>query len=95
LPLYEYRCRKCGKHTEKIQKFSDRPLATCPHCGGKLEKLISSSAIRFKGTGWYVTDYAKKSAPAESKKDGGGTAKESKTPTMKDSPGTKVSDKKS
>lgn len=61
LPLYEYECTKCGKRVEKIQKFSDRPLAKCEHCGGKLERLLSSPAIQFKGSGWYVTDYARKS----------------------------------
>jgi putative FmdB family regulatory protein len=67
LPLYEYRCKKCGEHVEKIQKFSDLPLSTCEKCGGKLERLISSPAIQFKGSGWYVTDYARKSTtPAAS-----------------------------
>ncbi len=62
MPLYEYRCRKCGKNREKIQKFSDPPLTTCENCGGRLERLVSRSAIRFKGSGWYVTDYARKSS---------------------------------
>jgi len=62
LPLYEYACTQCGQHIEKIQKFSDSPLTKCEKCGGKLEKLISSSAIQFKGSGWYVTDYAHKSS---------------------------------
>jgi putative FmdB family regulatory protein len=65
LPLYEYRCRKCGVQVEKIQKFSDPPLKTCAACGGQLERLVSTSALRFKGSGWYVTDYARKSPPAE------------------------------
>jgi len=65
LPLYEYRCRKCGARIEKIQKFSDPPLVTCEACGGQLERLLSPPAIQFKGSGWYVTDYARKSsAPA-------------------------------
>jgi putative FmdB family regulatory protein len=62
LPLYEYQCQKCHSLTERIQKFSDPPLAVCPHCGGELEQLISAPAVRFKGSGWYVTDYAKKSS---------------------------------
>ena len=74
MPLYEYRCRKCGAVIEKIQKFSDEPLVKCAECGGKLEKLISSSAIQFKGSGWYVTDYARKSQP-----EAGESAKETKT----------------
>jgi putative FmdB family regulatory protein len=65
LPLYEYQCKKCGKRMEKIRKFSDPPLTVCESCGGKLEQLLSSPAIQFKGSGWYVTDYAKKS-PASS-----------------------------
>jgi putative FmdB family regulatory protein len=65
MPLYEYKCRKCGHRFEKIVKFSDPPIKKCPKCKGVLEQLISSPAIQFKGTGWYVTDYASKSAPAE------------------------------
>ena len=61
MPLYEYQCTKC-KHTfEKIQKFSDPPVSECPKCGGKVEQLLSAPAIQFKGAGWYVNDYAKKS----------------------------------
>ena len=59
MPLYEYRCHTCGKTIEVIQKFSDEPLKVHADCGGDLEKLISRSALQFKGTGWYVTDYAK------------------------------------
>ena len=64
MPLYEYACRKCGRHIEKIQKFSDAPLTTCEKCGGKLERLISSPAIQFKGSGWYVTDYGRPTSSA-------------------------------
>ena len=60
MPLYEYQCKKCHSLTERIQKFSDEPLTVCPHCGGDLEQLISAPAVQFKGSGWYVTDYAKK-----------------------------------
>jgi putative FmdB family regulatory protein len=63
LPLYEYECLKCGVHYEKIQKFSDPPLTKCEKCGGKLERLVSAPAIQFKGSGWYVSDYARKSSP--------------------------------
>jgi len=61
LPLYEYECKKCGHKFEKIQLFSDKPIKKCPECGGAVEKLISRSAVQFKGSGWYATDYAKKS----------------------------------
>lgn len=60
MPIYEYQCKKCGHKFEKIQLFSDAPVKKCPECGGAVEKLISRSAVQFKGTGWYVTDYAKK-----------------------------------
>ena len=66
LPIYEYRCRKCGKRFEKIQKFDDAPLKTHEKCGGSLEQLLNAPAIQFKGSGFYITDYARKSAPAES-----------------------------
>ncbi|HEX5412704.1 MAG TPA: FmdB family zinc ribbon protein [Terriglobia bacterium] len=80
MPLYEYRCEKCGARIEKIQKFSDPPLATCEKCGGDLTRLLSAPAIQFKGSGWYVTDYARKSKPGEtgksdSKSDGGSAVK--------------------
>jgi len=61
VPLYEYQCTKCQHRFEKIQKFSDPPVTKCPECGGKVEQLLSAPAIQFKGAGWYVTDYAKKS----------------------------------
>ena len=67
MPLYEYRCKKCGHTFEKLRQFSDPKIRKCPECGGTVEQLVSASAMRFKGTGWYVTDYAKKSsAPASS-----------------------------
>ena len=63
MPLYEYRCEACGHHFEKIQKFSDPPIDVCPNCGARqVQKLLSSPAIQFKGSGWYITDYAKKSS---------------------------------
>ena len=65
MPLYEYQCRKCGKRFEKIQKFSDPPLEIHEKCGGTVHRLLSSPAIQFKGSGWYITDYARKSAPSE------------------------------
>lgn len=60
MPLYEYECKKCRHRFERIQKFSGRPLKKCPECGGAVERLLSASAVRFKGSGWYVTDYARK-----------------------------------
>ena len=71
MPLYEYQCKKCHSLTERIQKFSDSPLAVCPHCGGELEQVLSAPAIQFKGSGWYVSDYAKKSSGASSPKGNG------------------------
>lgn len=67
MPLYEYECKKCHHRFEKIQKFSDRHTKKCPRCGGPVEQMISAPAVQFKGSGWYVTDYAKKSsAPSSS-----------------------------
>jgi putative FmdB family regulatory protein len=60
MPLYEYECDACGRRFERIQKFSDPPVEACPTCGGAVHKLIASPAFQFKGTGWYITDYAKK-----------------------------------
>ncbi len=60
MPIYEYKCRECGKEFEVIQKFSDKPVKKCPDCSGKVEKLISQSSFVLKGTGWYQTDYADK-----------------------------------
>ncbi len=66
MPLYEYVCEGCGQHFELIRKFSDPPVETCVACGGPVRKLLSSPAIQFKGTGWYITDYARKDRPAKS-----------------------------
>ena len=60
MPLYEYQCDDCEHRFERIQKFSDELVKACPSCGGSVRKLLSSPAIQFKGTGWYVTDYARK-----------------------------------
>ncbi len=81
MPLYEYECDACGKRLERIQKFSDPPLAVCPSCGGSLRKLVSSPAFQFKGTGWYVTDYARKS---DGSKSGGNSASKDKENKEKD-----------
>ena len=64
MPIYEYRCKDCGSHFEKLQKVSDKPLETCEKCEGELEKQWSLSGFQFKGEGWYVTDYAGKKSGA-------------------------------
>lgn len=75
MPLYEYQCDACGNRFEKIRKFSDPPVAECPACGGAVRKLVSSPAFQFKGTGWYVTDYAKPGAGKDSSTESGTDAK--------------------
>ena len=70
MPLYEYQCKKCRHRFEKIQKFSDAPVKKCPECGGAVEQLLSAPAVQFKGSGWYVTDYAKNSG-SQSSSNGG------------------------
>jgi len=80
MPIYEYACKKCGKTIEVIQKFSDPVLKKHQDCGGALTKLISASGFQFKGTGWYVTDYAKKSGgPAAESKDAAPSKSDSST----------------
>jgi putative FmdB family regulatory protein len=77
MPIYEYQCAKCGKTIEVIQKMSDKPLKKHEQCGGTLTKLISAAGFQFKGTGWYVTDYARKST-GESKEKSSDKKTESK-----------------
>src|SRR5215467_4039039 len=91
MPLYEYQCKKCHHRFERIQKFSDPHVKKCPECGGAVEQVISAPAVQFKGSGWYVTDYAKKSATGsassngDSKKESKGESKsESKTESKAD-----------
>jgi len=77
MPLYEYLCQKCGYRFERIQKFSDPLVKKCPECGGAVEQVLTAPAVQFKGSGWYVTDYAKKSAASAGKgseKDSAGAA---------------------
>ena len=81
MPLYEYQCEKCGLVHEVIQKFSDSPLQECPECTGPLQKLLSASAIQFKGSGWYVTDYGKNGKKKEKGDDPNTT--DAKTPGNK------------
>ncbi len=85
MPLYEYECGACGHRFERIQKFSDPPVEVCPNCGEKkVDKLLSSPAIQFKGSGWYVTDYARKGGesadPAKPSSDGKPAASDEKSP---------------
>ena len=88
MPIYEYECRSCGKRTELLQRMADPPLATCPECGGEVKKLFSAPAVQFKGSGWYVTDYAGKGkgGPAkapDSKGESKGESKSESTPEPK------------
>jgi len=95
MPLYEYECNTCAHRFERIQKFSDPLVDVCPKCGGVVRKLLSSPAIQFKGSGWYITDYAKRSGSVEpssssassSKQEGGDKKSESseKSSTSSDS----------
>jgi putative FmdB family regulatory protein len=90
MPLYEYQCKKCGHRFEKIQKFSDKPIKKCPECGAAVEQVISAPAVQFKGSGWYVTDYAKKSPASTSNESSGskGKDKDSKESKKDDTPKT-------
>ena len=110
MPLYEYECKKCGHRFEKIQKFSDKMVKKCPDCGGQVEQMISAPAVQFKGSGWYVTDYAKKGSSAgtsggdsgskdkkddKSKSDGGSKDGSPKESSSKDSSSKESSSKDS
>src|SRR6266436_3808518 len=97
MPLYEYECKNCHHRFERLQKFSDPHVKKCPECGGPIEQVISAPAVQFKGSGWYVTDYAKKSsAPSSSsnssngdsasKKEGKSKSEESSTPKTSQKP---------
>ncbi|HWP85405.1 MAG TPA: FmdB family zinc ribbon protein [Terriglobia bacterium] len=90
MPLYEYQCKACEHRFEVIQKFSDQPVRACPRCGKDVERLLSSPAIQFKGTGWYVTDYARRSGASAA--DGDGKAAKD-TPKESASPGPEKSEK--
>ena len=100
MPLYEYQCDVCGRF-ERIVKFSDPPLEACPTCSGKVQKLFSSPAIQFKGSGFYITDYAKKSSPessggkSSSEKSSGSSDKGAETSSGDKSGGEKSSSDKS
>ena len=97
MPIYEYECRKCGAHVEAFQKVSDKPLVKCRKCGGRLEKQISAPAIQFKGSGWYVTDYAGKATKDEKSESDAKADKPDKSDkkTTKESSPKKTSEKAS
>ena len=101
MPIYEFECRKCKAKLEVFQKMNDKPPVKCKVCGGRLEKLVSASAIQFKGSGWYVTDYAgngRKAAEKAEKDTATSTASEDKKSdkkTKESSPAKKTSDKAS
>ena len=76
MPLYEYECKKCHHRFERIVKYSDPPMKKCPDCGGAVEQTVTAPAVQFKGSGWYVTDYAKKSSAPASSSNGDSSSKE-------------------
>ncbi len=92
MPLYEYECDACGHRFEKIQKFSDPLEKTCPKCGGAVHKLMSSPAIQFKGSGFYITDYPKGDKGSAPKSDGGKSDKAAKA-AKADSPAASTESK--
>ena len=98
MPLYEYQCEQCDHRFEVIQKYSDAPIAVCPKCGGPVVKLLSSPAIQFKGTGFYITDYARKgegAAAPSSSPSPSSSATETKTETKTEAkPESKTETKK-
>ena len=98
MPMYEYQCEKCDRRTEKIEKVDGPHLKKCPHCGGKVEQLMSAPAIQFKGSGWYVTDYAGKkgvSSERSSDKDSGSEKSDAKNSDSKESSNKESSSKES
>ena len=101
MPIYEYKCQKCGTF-EVTQRITEKPLGKCPTCKGKVKKLISNTSFQLKGTGWYVTDYARKGANGDAKGDNGAKSTteskpgaESKSETKKTDSSTTKSDKSS
>ena len=98
MPLYDYRCRKCGEIFEVRRKFSDAPLTEHEGCGGEVDQMLSAPALQFKGTGWYVTDYAragksgasngKSESKSESKSEGAKTETKSETKSEPAKPST-------
>ena len=95
MPLYEYECDTCGHRFEKIQKFSDPLESTCPVCGGPVHKLVSSPAIQFKGSGFYITDYRDKSYSDSAKADTAGGSSETKSDAKSETKAEAKSESKS
>jgi putative FmdB family regulatory protein len=96
MPIYEYECRKCNARSEVLQKLNDKPVAKCSKCGGRLDRVTSAPAIQFKGSGWYVTDYAgkngKKDKQAEEKSESTSTTSNGKSDTKETSPAKKTTE---
>ena len=95
MPIYEYECQKCKAHIELFQKMSDKPPVKCKKCGGRLEKLVSASAIQFKGSGWYVTDYAGNGRKAAEKAESDSASASSKDNASDDQKSEKSESEKS
>lgn len=95
MPIYEYECRKCGAVSEVFQKIDAKPPTKCDKCGGRLERRISAPAIQFKGSGWYVTDYAGNGKRAAEKAESDAAKAEKKSDKKKDSSPKKTSEKAS
>ena len=93
MPLYEYRCLKCKRHTDKIEKVDGPHLKKCPHCGGKVESVLAPSSFQFKGAGWYVTDYGRKGNSGDSGKGEKTEKSESKPETKSKEPESKSKEK--
>ena len=81
MPLYEYKCERCGEQFEVIEKFSDAPLTTHDNCGGAVHRLLSAPALQFKGSGWYITDYAKSGSSKSADPSGNGSPAKSDSGT--------------
>jgi putative FmdB family regulatory protein len=90
MPIYEYECQKCGTF-EATQRITDNPLSKCPTCKGKVKKLISNTSFQLKGTGWYITDYARKGKDASKGENGASSSSESKSETKEAKSETKES----
>ena len=94
MPLYEYQCKKCKHRFEKIRKFSDPPIKKCPECGGPVEQLLHAPAVQFKGTGWYVTDYAGKKPEGSAANNADGSADKAEKKETASTPKEKDKDSK-